>query len=423
MTVVLVLVMLSACSGLTKVVAPDITQPGAFESPAGALSRWAGAVARFYTDVSLWAGSSGELSDEFTASFGIDGPDIRVLPDPVGAGSASFTTYFGGQTRVNALTAIGLLQLYNPTPGSRIGELFAALGTIETIMAEDMCAGVPLSTVVNGVPTSGAPTTTTQLYAHALSQFDSAAHYAADSSRILNWVAVGRARALLDLDSAAAAALAVAGVPTGYVYQAQYSATTNQQNQVTVLENGTFAVSDREGINGLNFVSAQDPRVPTDSLGVGADGITPLYNFVPYTSFGAPITVASGVEARLIEAEAALVSGDIPTWTNKLNSLRADAAETGVAGLPLLTADSTTTASPALRVSVMFRERAFWLFATGHRQGDMRRLIRQYGRPQAQVFPTGPYKNTGQQYGTDVTFPVTGESGNPSVAECLNRDP
>jgi starch-binding outer membrane protein, SusD/RagB family len=79
--------------------------------------------------------------------------------------------------------------------------------------------------------------------------------------------------------------------------------------------------------------------------------------------------------------------------------------------------------TPAARVDTMFNERAFWLFATGHRQGDLRRLIRQYGRTQARVFPTGLYKNTGQQYGTDVTFPITGDNANPSLPECLDRNP
>ena len=31
-------------------------------------------------------------------------------------------------------------------------------------------------------------------------------------------------------------------------------------------------------------------------------------------------------------------------------------------------------------IDLLFSERAFWMFATGHRLGDMRRLIRQYGR-------------------------------------------
>jgi hypothetical protein len=424
-TVVLSLVGLGGCSGLTKVAAPDTTQPGAFQNPAGALTRSAGAVAQFYNDMSQLAFNSGELTDELIyLGLQFVNLDHRVLPDPAGGAQASPSgTEVGPQTRVNALSAIALLQQYNPTPPARIGELFAVLGTIETVLAEDMCAGVPLATVVNGVPVVGSPTTSVQLYAHALAQFDSAAHYAADSARILNWVAVGRGRALLDLDSVAAAARAVSGVPTGYSYQAQYTATTTQQNLIAQqMINRGLAVSDREGLNGLDFVSAKDPRVPTDSIGIGDDGVTPDYTFRPYASYGAPMTVASGIEARLIEAEAALAGGDVPTWTSALNNLRADSAETGITGLRPLTADSTTLATHATQVDVMFRERAFWLFATGHRQGDLRRLIRQYGRAQAQVFPTGPYKNTGQQYGTDVTIPVTGENVNPSIRDCLNRD-
>ena len=34
-------------------------------------------------------------------------------------------------------------------------------------------------------------------------------------------------------------------------------------------------------------------------------------------------------------------------------------------------------------MDLLFSERAFWMFATGHRLGDMRRLIRQYGRTRA----------------------------------------
>jgi hypothetical protein len=61
--------------------------------------------------------------------------------------------------------------------------------------------------------------------------------------------------------------------------------------------------------------------------------------------------------------------------------------------------------TPAARRDLLFRERAFWMYATGHRQGDLRRLIRNYGLTQAQVFPTGPYFR-GSNYGTDVAYPV-----------------
>ncbi len=369
--------------------------------------------------------NGGLISDEFIqATGGMGAPDDRILPDG-GPMSIQGLSYPGSRTRINALQAIELLQKFAPTPSARIGELFAAVGTIETTMAEDMCSGVPLATLVNGEPVPGPRSTTATLYAHALAQFDSADRYAGDSARITAFAAVGRARALLDLDSVSAAARAASAATTGYRYQALYAIST-QPNPVT--QNGfqfhNMAVSNREGLNGLPFVSASDPRVPIDSSnGLGQDGVTPLYVFVPFGDLSAPITVASGIEARLIEAESALRAGDVAGWAARLNALRADAAETGTSGLPPLTADSTTLAPPQMRIDVMFRERAFWLFATGHRQGDLRRLIRQYGRRADQVFPTGLYKNNGTQYGGDITFPVTGENVNSTAPECLDRNP
>ena len=70
----------------------------------------------------------------------------------------------------------------------------------------------------------------------------------------------------------------------------------------------------------------------------------------------------------------------------------------------------------------MFRERAFWLFGTGHRIGDLRRLARQYGRASETVFPTGTYFKGGL-YGTDVNIPVPFEErNNPNFHGCLNRE-
>jgi starch-binding outer membrane protein, SusD/RagB family len=86
----------------------------------------------------------------------------------------------------------------------------------------------------------------------------------------------------------------------------------------------------------------------------------------------------------------------------------------------------------AQAVDIHFRERAYWLWMTSHRLGDMRRLIRQYGRNSETVFPTGQYfRNVqGGVYGPDVNFPLTvDERNNPEFAGfpsnqslCLNRD-
>ena len=58
---------------------------------------------------------------------------------------------------------------------------------------------------------------------------------------------------------------------------------------------------------------------------------------------------------------------------------------------------------------------------TAHRLGDMRRLVRQYGRAQNTVFPTGEY-HKGGEYGSDVNFPVSSdERNNPKFTGCIDR--
>jgi hypothetical protein len=74
-------------------------------------------------------------------------------------------------------------------------------------------------------------------------------------------------------------------------------------------------------------------------------------------------------------------------------------------------------------VDLHFKERAYWLWQTGHRLGDLRRLIRDYGRDPETVFPSASY-HKGGGYGTDVNFPVPiDEENNPNFEECLDRNP
>jgi hypothetical protein len=179
--------------------------------------------------------------------------------------------------------------------------------------------------------------------------------------------------------------------------------------------NVTFWMSDHEGGNGLDYISNADPRLTKVTYG----GHQFATKFVPGNT---AIPLASGIEARLIEAEAALHSNDIPTWTTTLNTLRASG---GTVVVPALTADSTTTAADTLRVNVMFRERAFWMFGTGHRQGDMRRLIRQYQRPVEKVYSIGvlPVGIPIAYVPTPVAeVPQPEIDNNPNYHGCLNHD-
>lgn len=120
------------------------------------------------------------------------------------------------------------------------------------------------------------------------------------------------------------------------------------------------------------------------------------------------------MEARLIEAEAALQGGARPTFFAIHNTLRVGA------DLPPFVDSGQSVAE---LVDLHFSERAFWLYSTAHRLGDLRRLIRQHGRTQNQVFPTGQYHKNGT-YGTDVNLPLgVDELNNPNVSSgCLNRE-
>jgi hypothetical protein len=85
-------------------------------------------------------------------------------------------------------------------------------------------------------------------------------------------------------------------------------------------------------------------------------------------------------------------------------------------GAGLSAADAFTA-----RRNLLFQERALWLYNTGHRLGDLRRLVRNYGLPSTSVFPTGPHFR-GSNYGNDVSFPPPfQENNNPSYdpAACI----
>jgi hypothetical protein len=258
----------------------------------------------------------------------------------------------------------------------------------------------------------------------AVADLDSALLLAVDSPRVNNYVRVLKGRALLNLGRYAEAATTVAAVPTSYVFNAELTtAVAGQSNTVwSTMNSGGITVSDREGTNGLNFRSAGDPRVPTQFLRTGTDGLTPVHIFTKYTGLASPIPIATGLEARLIEAEAALQANRNDTnptgtgWLGILNSLRATMISPA---MPALADPGSFNA----RVDLLFRERAFWLYATGHRMGDLRRLMRQYTRSHDSVWPIGAYK-AGVNYGIDVVFILTlSEQANPNGRTCTDKNP
>jgi hypothetical protein len=179
--------------------------------------------------------------------------------------------------------------------------------------------------------------------------------------------------------------------------------------------------------NAIPFASANDPRVPVISGSqakptvAAEDGTTPMFIEQIWKGRDDPVPMVSGIDARLIEAEAQLNAGNIPNMMTILNALRATPPAIGTyqpAAMGLLAAPPDQPSA----VSLFFREKAFWTFGRGQRLGDLRRLMRQYGRPEDQVFPTGTYFKGGQPYGHDVNFPVPDvERVNPQFKGCIDR--
>jgi hypothetical protein len=293
-------------------------------------------------------------------------------------------------------------------PDARVGELLAVEAFAWILLAEHYCSGVPVSRAVAGQFEYGPPLSTGQLLDTALVRLDDAAAEAAGDARVINLVAVLRARALLNQGDFAGAAAAVAAVPTDYVYQIFHSTTTPRQTNQIPVQFGAdiFSMPSGEGTNGMDFATVGDPRVPALNTGLSRnDGVTPMTQYVRYTSQADPVTHASGIEARLIEAENELDQGNTANWLAILNTIRGT-----VPGLGNL-ADPGT---PEGRVLLMFRERAFWLYLTAHRLGDLRRMVRQYGLDAESVFPTGAYHKQGLTRGTQVAFVIPQpEENNP----------
>jgi hypothetical protein len=459
-------VILPACSSLIDTNVPASTDdPTAYNNAEGAIERYRGLLSRFrdatsgLPNVQSFIGASGLLSDELTtgiqtppSSVSLTGSaqamiDARILPDPIDDNS----TIDGPWTalhavRISAMDAIGALHKYAPlSPKDRIGHAYALWGMAEVMLADLYCSGIPLSTIAfEGEITRAHGSTSQTVYEHALTLFDSALVYAVDSTQYRDLARIGKGWVLLDLDRYDEAAAAVHDVLTSFKYQNPHVIAANGEGanftyfQPGYPSQGAGSVSDREGGNGMPFLSDQDPRIPFDTLPPDQNSFSGTfvgYAFLPYVTpepGAGAVTIASGIEARLIEAEAELKAGDA-SWLTTLNDLRtsctsaascptlAPAGTGGVAGLPLL----SNPVTPDARIDMLFKERAFWLYLTGRRLGDLRRLVRQYGRNVDAVFPAGPkIDSPNGAYGTYVNLPApyAERRDNTNYTGCINRD-
>ena len=228
-----------------------------------------------------------------------------------------------------------------------VAEMLSIAGYTYVYFAEDFCSGVPFSRINGDSLVFGTPQTTTQMLDTALARFDSALAHPGlvnDDGTITNLAMVGRGRALLDLGLFTEAAAAVSAVPTEYQYVTEHSdSPLRLQNAIwSYTDQGLWWVSDQEGGVGLPYISALDPRVPVDSLDEDGNvlaiqglriSLPPCTRSSSTLTRAAPVPLADGTEARLIEAEAQLQAGDRSGMTTTLNDLRQSFPDFGLANL------------------------------------------------------------------------------------------
>jgi hypothetical protein len=444
--------MLCACAALTACSVKDlvtvpppsgILDPDELKNYDGAISITNGAVSLFniaYMGAYTFNGSSVVGAGPFATASGVMGDEFfEWSPDFMegrqsdfnnpGNGGSAYT--FLGNAHMNAGLAIRYLHTYAPeAPTAYLAKAFIVRSYVDIFLSELYCSGVPLAdATADGTIAYTAGVPKDSLWALALAQLDSAAAYApSDSTSFLNLIQLARARVYLNQDKYDQAAQAVAGVPTSFAYKIQYA--SSPQAAQNWFRNQTYvSVADSKGGNGLNYRSANDPRVQVDYVTTFNNGGSSYDIYVPRNLRGTTASVAleSGVGARLIEAEVFLSHQQYGDWLKTLNDLRikctapgsCTAGDGGVAGLDSL----QDPGNDHDRLMLTFREKAFWLFATGHRQGDMRRLIRQYNLPPNTVYPTGAWRE-GLQYGSFVnSVPDPLEiKNNPQYTGCVDRE-
>jgi hypothetical protein len=436
----------NAVDSLLEVTDPDIINPDDIQTASAAEALRIGVLSRLNLATSgnesfLLLG--GLLADEYRSGDTFvqrNETDRRnVQPNNINVRDAFRFAY---RVRTSAMQAIEALTRFDAASW-KIAEMYLAIAYAENQLAENACSGIPLSTVSGTEIVYDAPRRTAEVLQSALGHVNTAlttvSGTTADAERIRRAASVLKGRILLNIGKSrfAEAAATVAAVPTDYSYTQEHSQ-TSLVNAIWTLNNslGRWIVSNGEGGNTINFATAGDPRVPvcrsSGSVTTGAGNlptcptgtisrafdpgarIIPLFVQQIWPGRDSPVGIITGVEARLIEAEATLHAGDATTFLSIHNDLRAR-----VPGLASL-ADPGT---PRGREDLHFREKAFWLFGRGYRLGDMRRLVRQYLRPVEEIFPTGSWFKGGT-FGSQVSFPIPqAEENNPEFPKnqaCLD---
>ena len=413
---------------------PDVLNVSDYQTPAGADPLRFGAIRTFATafdgGTDSYVTISGNLADEMLASDTFDGRLTINARRSVDVNLEMEAVYVALQkARSGAARAISIIKVTKPAPTFNIGQLYMYLGYTELYFAEGWCSGVPYSSVDDATTTYGQPQTTAAQFTLAKAHFDSALALADTFQQVKYGAAIGKARAQLSLKdyAGAAATITTANVPLNFQLLSGHASASTANGVWSGTTSGAsrYRLTSSEGINGLPFLTGTDARIKWTSS--TRDGFSSQFTAQPNETKFAQFdngVIANGIEGRLTVIE------------NELQGGNAARMGTGVRGFEHASRqrierrrrgsrdDGGQPADVAGRrpSTLFFKERAYWMWLSGHRLGDLRRLVRDYGRDAEAVFPTGaltlPLAGT---YGTSTSITIPrSETNNPNFKGCLD---
>ena len=389
----LCMAVLTACSNLLDVEAPQLIEEEVLQQPSNAAVIVAGAVADFECAFATYITTMGIVADEF-----IDGQANAATWDLDRRTNNPATGLYVGGTcgglglyvpvsvaRYAADNTLGLLKGWSdadvPNRTASIARMAAYSGYGHILLGEGFCsAAVDL----------GPELTPAQLFAAAEAKFTEAiaAAQSANNDSLRYLALVGRARARLNQGKRSEATADAALVPNNFQFLARYtSASGRSENRVFRTNNNNGSHTVDSSFRNLQYAGVADPRVPVVDAGRGASfPVVRLWVQNKYSSLNAPIPIATFREARLIEAE---VAGG-QTAVTLINALHARA------GIPPLTAADAANIPATIQ-----EERRRELFLESHRLYDTIRFSQPLRPAVGVAFPNG-----GGTYGNQKCLPL-----------------
>ena len=421
---------LTGCDNILEVEDPDIVTPEQLQGPTAIPTLVNGVVGTFQNSFNEFAWFTALITDEllhagtFTSWEAIDQRDIN--PD--------LTAANWDETQVARQLADDALETFQTNVGNpdfesvadRLQEGIAIAqfygGYQRVLMAEFYCRTV--------LEPNGPPVTPDETAQRGLEMLRAAEQSAteAGATSIATAARVGQARALVWLGEYQQAAQLVAEVPTDFVYFSEYSSNTpDQENMVYQLSYGWNAVIRASVGNGTQANRhferwAYYDEWVAQGLVDPNPGLTAFESSVRvqveklYVQPQADMVLASGWEARMVEAEALLRAGELQAAEDLVNALLTDLTQVDnplLAVNPGLSLGAFTpvdfTGNSQQDLAEMARARASGLWLNTDRQATLRRFAERDG---VNLYPP-------RSLGDDKCFPIprTELNTNPNVPE------